>query len=115
MSDLPQANSRRSQRVAARIRVTVTRCNGEHSLLSEDTHTLVVNAHGGLIELSMETWAGDVLGLRNVMSRDEQPIRVLRIGEKAESKKHVAIAFANPAPRFWHIDFPPADWDLAQT
>ena len=30
------------------------------------------------------------------------------------SKNEVAIEFTKPSPRFWHIDFPPADWQLLQ-
>jgi hypothetical protein len=105
-------NARRSQRVGARICVTVTRGGGE-AKLSEDTYTLIVSAHGGLIVLKMDARAGEVLTLRNVMSREEQLIRVVRVGEEEKSGNPVAIEFKNPAPHFWQIDFPPADWKLA--
>jgi hypothetical protein len=26
----------------------------------------------------------------------------------------VAVAFTSPAPHFWHIDFPPTDWEALQ-
>jgi len=103
-------NARRSQRVAARIRVTVTRRGGEVSTLSEDTYTLVVSAHGGLIVLAMDIKPGEILALRNVLSLEEQIVRVVRVSEKEESGSPVAIEFTNPAPHFWQIDFPPADW-----
>lgn len=107
-------NARRSQRVAARIRVTVTRRGGEDSTLSEDTYTLVVSAHGALIVLKMDARPGEVLNLRNVMSCEEQLVRVVHVDEKEESDNPAEIEFINPAPHFWHIDFPPADWNLAQ-
>jgi len=107
-------NARRSQRVAARIRVTVTRRGGEDSTLSEDTYTLVVSAHGALILLKMDARPGETLILRNLMSNEEQLIRVVRVSEKEPSGNPVAIEFINPAPHFWQIDFPPADWNLAQ-
>ena len=103
-------NTRRNQRVAARIHVTVTRRGGEDSTLSEDTYTLVVSAHGGLILLAMDARPGELLTLRNVMSREVQPIRVVRVSKKDKSGNPVAIEFTNPAPHFWQIDFPPADW-----
>jgi hypothetical protein len=106
-------NARRSQRVAARIRVAVIRRSGDDSTLSEDTYTLIVSAHGGLIVLKMDTRPGEVLTLRNVMSREEQLVRVVRVGEGENSGNPVAIEFANPAPNFWRIDFPPADWKPA--
>jgi len=107
-------NSRRSQRVAARVRIRVTRRAGENSALSEDAYTLMVNAHGGLIILAMIVEAREVLVLRNLMTSDEQLIRVVRVGEKQESKHQVAIEFTSPSPRFWHIDFPPADWKMIE-
>jgi hypothetical protein len=105
-------NARRSQRVAARIHVAVTR-RGEDSTLSEDTYTLLVSAHGGLILLAMNARPGELLTLRNVMSREVQPIRVVRVGEKDKSGNPVAIEFTNPAPHLWQIDFFPADWRSA--
>jgi hypothetical protein len=48
------------------------------------------------------------------MSRERKQIRVVRIDEKHASKRAVAIEFTSPAPRFWHIDFPPADWKLLE-
>ena len=106
-------NPRRNQRVAARIHVTVTRPGVEDPTLSEDTYTLLVSAHGGLILLAMDARPGELLILRNVMSREVQPIRVVRVGQKDTSGNPVAIEFTNPAPHFWQIDFPPADWRSA--
>jgi hypothetical protein len=109
-----EVNSRRSQRVVARVRIKVSSRGDVDTSISEDTHTLVVNAHGALLALAMKVRLGEVLTLRNFVSRDEQPIRVVRVGEKQASKCEVAIEFTNPAPHFWHIDFPPADWKLMQ-
>jgi hypothetical protein len=111
---LVRTNARRSQRVAARIRVAVTRLDGQNSTLSEDAYSLVVSAHGGLIVLNMNVQPGETLVLRNQMSNEEQLIRVVRVSEKQPSGNPVAIEFINPAPHFWQIDFPPADWNLAQ-
>jgi hypothetical protein len=32
------------------------------------------------------------------------------VGDKQANKAEVGVAFAHPAPHFWHIDFPPGDW-----
>ena len=109
-----QADARRSQRVVARIRVRVLRQDGAGETISEDTHTLVVNAHGALLILAMKVRPGETLTLENWVARDRQQIRVVRIGQKQGSKHEVAIEFSTPAPRFWHIDFPPPDWKAAQ-
>ena len=107
-------NSRRSQRVVARIRVKVLRQEDAGDIMSEDTHTVVVNAHGALLSLAMLVLPGESLTLENSMSRERKQIRVVRVGEKQASKHEVAIEFTTPTPRFWHIDFPPADWKLLQ-
>jgi len=105
-----QTEARRSQRVVARIRVNVTRQEKSGGTLSEATHTLVVNAHGALLTLAMKVRPGEVLTLENWVGRERTQVRVVRLGKKVESKHEVAIEFSSPAPRFWHIDFPPTDW-----
>src|SRR5690242_15569982 len=105
-----QTEARRSQRVVARIRVKVIRRDESEGTFSEDTHTLVVNAHGALLMLAMKVRAGEILTLENGVGRDRTHVRVVRLGKKIESKNEVAIEFSSPAPRFWHIDFPPGDW-----
>lgn len=104
------SEARRSQRVVARIRVKVIRQEQSGGTLSEDTHTLVVNAHGALLMLAMKVHPGEILTVENGVGRERTQVRVLRLGKKVESKSEVAIEFSSPAPRFWHIDFPPADW-----
>jgi hypothetical protein len=108
-----ELNTRRSQRVAARIRVQVQRRADERGFLSEVGHTLVVNAHGALINLAMKVQANDVLLVKNITSGDEMSTRVIRVREEGINQNEVALEFTEPAPRFWHIDFPPADWKVA--
>lgn len=108
-----QGNARRSQRVLAHIRVNVRRREGANNVLSEDTHTLVVSAHGALLRLAMIVRPGDALTLKNLMSQEEKEIRVVRMDQK-QTPKAVAVEFTTPAPKFWHIDFPPPDWEPSQ-
>jgi translation initiation factor 6 (eIF-6) len=108
-----ELNTRRSQRVAARIRVEVQRRAEDKGPLSEIGHTLVVNAHGALVSLAMKVQANDLLMVKNVTSGEEMYSRVIRVGEVAANHSEVALEFTEPAPRFWHIDFPPADWKVA--
>jgi triphosphoribosyl-dephospho-CoA synthetase len=104
-------NARRSQRIAARIRVQVRRRTDGDSFMSEVSYTLVVNVHGALIALTMKVQANELLAIKNMNSAEERQGRVVRVGkEEGASQTEVAIEFTEPAPRFWHIDFPPADW-----
>lgn len=100
------ANVRRSQRVVARLRVKVLCPN---DVPSEETHTLVVSAHGALLRLAMIVSPGDLLTLKNVMSNEEREVRVVH-GDHHQ-RRTVAVEFTTPAPKFWHIDFPPPDWE----
>lgn len=80
--------------------------------MSEVSHTLVVNAHGALIHLVMKVQPNELLLIKHLISGEEKHSRVVRIVEEAACQKEVAIEFTEPTPRFWHIDFPPADWKL---
>ena len=105
-------NGRRSQRVVARFRVQVRRQTDDGAFMSEVTYTLVVNAHGALIHLAMKVQLNELLAIKHVNDGEERHSRVVRLGTKAASENEVAVEFTEPAPRFWHIDFPPADWKL---
>jgi hypothetical protein len=108
-------NSRRSQRVAARIRVEVRRRTDSDSCVSEVSYTLVVSPHGALIALAMKVEPNDLVAIKNVNSQEERQGRVVRVGkQEGASQSPVAIEFTEPAPRFWRIDFPPADWKLLE-
>jgi hypothetical protein len=70
---------------------------------------MVVNAHGALIHLAMEVEKNELLAIRNWSTAEERHSRVVQIGEDS-SRNEVAIEFTEPAPSFWQIAFPPADW-----
>ena len=103
-------NARRSQRVVARIRVQVRKQTVGDDFISEVGHTLAVNAHGALIHLVMKVQVNELLVIKHLRSGEERHSRVVRIDKGAGSNNDVAIEFTEAAPRFWHIDFPPADW-----
>jgi hypothetical protein len=106
-------NARHSQRVVLRVRVLVrAQFENESSFISEESHTLVVSVRGALIVLAMAVEPGQTLVLRNCITGEEQQCSVVHVGEKKADKSEVGIAFAHPAPRFWQIDFPPADWKV---
>jgi len=109
-----QVNTRRSQRVLARIRISVRRPRDPEGIMSEVTHTLVVNAHGALIALAMSAQPKEQLIVRNVISGEEEECRVVRLTENHTAPGQTAIEFTRLVPHFWHIDFPPSDWKQVQ-
>lgn len=104
------ADKRRSQRILLQIPLLV-RAQFEDGLpIKEDTSTLEVNAHGGLIALAMKVRPGQKLVLRNWATAKEQECRVVHVREIPGGKNEVGVAFPFPMPRFWHVQFPPPDW-----
>ena len=104
------ANTRRSQRLLLKISVVIAgqKANGSHFV--EQTNTEVVNAHGALILLSEPVANEQLLRMKNVKSGDEEPCKVVGLGQKVGGKAEVGVEFVKPSPRFWRIAFPPEDW-----
>jgi hypothetical protein len=71
----------------------------------------VVNAHGALINLETKVAAHEKLVLKHALSGEEQECRVVFTrGSSMVGPIEVGIEFRQPAPNFWHIAFPPSDW-----
>jgi len=92
--------------------VKVRRQTEGDAFMPEVTHTLVVNAHGALIYLVMKVQQNELLAIKHVNGREEKHSRVVRGNKEGAGQNEVAIEFTEPAPYFWHIDFPPADWKV---
>jgi hypothetical protein len=105
----PDSNRRRSQRVILSVPVTVSG-TGIKGKFTEETKTLVVNAHGALITLAAKVSQGQLLELKSVSNPETQPCKVVYIGPTVQSQTQVGLEFTKPAPHFWHVAFPPENW-----
>jgi hypothetical protein len=76
----------------------------------EETQTVVVNAHGGLLKLKVEVKTGQPILLINERAKLQQECHVVRVETSEAGNSAVAFEFDQPAPQFWPIVFPPADW-----
>ena len=101
---------RRSQRVCLRLPILVLREGPKSNVASEETQTLIVNAHGALIQLALTVEMGQLLAIKNRQTLEQLVCRVVHLGPDQLGKKEVGIEFETPSPRFWRISFPPADW-----
>jgi hypothetical protein len=101
---------RRSYRVLLRVPIVVMGETQQHTPFSEPTITLVVNAHGALIELATKVAQSQTLSIANLSSGEEVACRVVHSGTTKEGKAEIAVEFLAPSPLFWKIAFPPADW-----
>jgi hypothetical protein len=108
------ADRRRSQRVLLRVRVVVHGKAVNGSPIEEETLTTVVNAHGALIDLAARVESGQAVVLQNKDTGEKQECRVAHLGPRQGEKSQIGLEFAQPAPRFWHIDFPPEAWNSQQ-
>jgi hypothetical protein len=80
------------------------------NVASEETHTLIVNAHGALLQLALTVEVGQLLSIKNTRTMEELVCRVVYLGPEYTNKREVGVEFEVPAPRFWRIAFPLADW-----
>ncbi len=101
---------RRSARLAMNVPIVVHRATNEGPPFYEGTHTLVVSAHGALLALAANVAPEQRLVLQNVLSGEEEECRVVVAEKKLTGPAQVAVEFKRPAPKFWHIAFPPPDW-----
>ncbi len=66
-----------------------------------------VNAQGALITLTGEVQVGQSLVLTSLITQEQQSCKVVYLGDACDGKTSVGVEFNRPAPRFWHIEFPP--------
>ncbi|MGH9678996.1 MAG: hypothetical protein ACRD4Y_03520 [Candidatus Acidiferrales bacterium] len=81
------------------------------SSFSEQAHTVIVNAHGALVEMGTSLETGQSVTLRNSRTSEEIESTVKLVTAGDPGKFHVALEFNAPSPGFWHISFPPDDWE----
>jgi len=103
-------NRRRSERVVLRMSVLVVAEDEERKQVQEKAETQVVNAHGGLLRLQQHLHVGQPFFLQNPQNGAEMSCRVVRTEEDGMDFFKVAFEFDHPAPNFWPVSFPPADW-----
>jgi PilZ domain len=101
---------RRSRRVLLRLPVQVRWTPAGETAITEDTTTLVVNAHGALLALAMKVKPGARIFVRNRAIVEDKECRVVRVEQKHDGKSEVGVEFLRPDAKFWGLEFPPDDW-----
>ena len=104
------AGRRRSQRLFLQVRIVVEGTLANKSPFSEETHTIIVNAHGALVEMGTSLDQGQVVTMRNVRTSENIQCSVKLVTPKEAKKFNTAIEFTKPNADFWRISFPPDDW-----
>jgi hypothetical protein len=104
-------NQRRSQRILISASIRVSGKNPAGAVFEENTSTIVVNSHGGLILLKERVSIGQALTMQHLASEEEIDCIVKGMNSEPDGVPEIAIEFQEPCPRFWHISFPPLDWN----
>ncbi|HXW54560.1 MAG TPA: hypothetical protein VEJ67_02340 [Candidatus Cybelea sp.] len=99
------AKQRRSSRVFARIPVRAAGKDSDGRTFRENSQTIVVNAHGGLLYLQKSVTLGAELTLSNPATEEDQDCRVVYLGEISDKGTRVGVEFLSPSPHFWGVDF----------
>ncbi|MGB7436893.1 MAG: hypothetical protein WBR26_02815 [Candidatus Acidiferrum sp.] len=105
MVELAQSAQRRSQRVFHKMHLQALGRSHQGRKFREICETLVVSAHGGLLNLRHEVDNGEMLVLVNPETQEEQECRIVFLGETGNRGTRVGVEFLTPAPHFWGIDF----------
>jgi hypothetical protein len=101
-------------RLSLGIPITIRGLVWRDETLTEDTWTLTVLPNGAIINLTAVVALEEELILVNNKTGEQIGCRVVAMTNGDGSRKHVEIEFKQPAPRFWRITFPPADWSSSQ-
>ena len=101
---------RRSMRVLLSVPISVSGKNASGENFTEETRTLVVNAHGALISLGASIAGGQQISVSNKATQKSIKCKVVHLGSSQAGKVQMGIEFETPCPSFWQIDFPPDDW-----
>jgi hypothetical protein len=100
---------RRSQRVLLRTRARI-HVALEGKLTTIEAITLSVNPQGALVVMDRTLPIEARLVLEHGITKECVACKVARAAREMPEGFHVPLEFDSPAPEFWRIAFPPADW-----
>lgn len=110
MTEVQASSQRRSSRVFTRVSIRVKGVDNLGRKFRENSQTIVINAHGGLLYLQESVTMGVDLVLTNPVTSEEQMCRVVYVGDTSEKGTRVGVEFLVPSPNFWGVEFAAADW-----
>lgn len=113
-ADLQAWQRRRSTRMRLQIPVQARFHNPDGAEVRLDAFTLVVNAHGCLLEMEVKPPVGKRMRLRNTKSQAEQTGTVIQSERSRDGLFAVAFEFDSPVPQLWPIVEPPEDWEFSR-
>lgn len=101
---------RRSPRLFLQVRVLLEGKQPNQQPFSLEAQTVVVNAHGALIEVGTALKQGQTVSMKNVRTGEAVECTVKLVSAAPGGKFSTAFEFAQPNPNFWRISFPPEEY-----
>src|SRR5712692_7648013 len=111
---MEERNQRRSERVVLRVPLRLSAKMPDGQRICIEAQTLVVNAHGGLLDVGVEMRAGQRVLLSKFKTGEVMTGRVLRAEGSEDGRFSVAFEFEFPSSSFWPVSFPPTDWSRVE-
>jgi protein TonB len=71
----------------------------------EETSSMIVFPHGGVLRMSTAVNAGQMLVLTNLKSRQDAICRVVKVRSYSSSSSYVEVEFTHRQPGFWGVYF----------
>ena len=71
----------------------------------EETSSMIVFPHGGVLRMSTSVNAGQMLVLTNLKSRQDAICRVVKVRSYSNSSSYVEVEFTHRQPGFWGVYF----------
>ncbi|MGA8366696.1 MAG: hypothetical protein ACLQMT_06565 [Candidatus Acidiferrales bacterium] len=109
----PTSRLRRSKRLILDVPLVIRGEAEDKRPFQEETFTVTVSAHGGLVVLANRVALGQKVVLTNPKTRDECEAIIAFLGPPYAGLATVGVNFLQPAPEFWAISSPPVDWGLS--
>jgi hypothetical protein len=100
----------RMRRVQIAIPVLVRGTTHNRSF-EEETHSVSVNAYGGVLRLSVQVMLAQPISIVNQATASEASGIVTFVGQESAGKRDISIEFSAPSVMFWGITFP--GWNLS--
>jgi hypothetical protein len=111
-ADVDPKSRRRSSRLTIDVPIEIISKGSQNKIQIDETRTYVVSAHGCGFTLKSGLQPGDSIVLIHKLSREEISCRVVMCRQVQKTGEWEAgVEFQVPSPKFWHIAFPPDDWD----
>jgi hypothetical protein len=101
---------RRSERVLLDVPLIIQGEAQDQKPFREETFTVTVSAHGALLVLGAKVALGQKLKLTKTENSEEREATVAFLGPPYAGLATVGVQFADPAPEFWPVIDPPANW-----